>query len=202
MGDYGICPLCGADGVSAERSPNGSITCANGHRYPHGSRVYPACEPLVMDSKPAPAPLTEEDGEICARLLSACNGHPHALIPWPHRLLHDAVAHITSLTRRLAEVEGERDDLLKREDMLERTIDDKWRTRKYIVCRDYQLADMMAMCLTALDQRDESEARVGEMEWLVEVQRLHNWARCPAQTADAHDEFNATLKAALAAVEG
>ena len=58
------------------------------------------------DLKPAPAPLPEADETICARLLSACTGHPHALIPWPHRLLHDAVSHISDLTRRLAEAEA------------------------------------------------------------------------------------------------
>jgi len=67
-------------------------------------------------AKPAPAPLPGDDGEICARLLSACTGHPHALIPWPHRLLHDAVAHISDLTRRLAEAEAERDEQKKRRD--------------------------------------------------------------------------------------
>lgn len=56
-------------------------------------------------AQPAPA-LPGDDGEICARLLSACTGHPHALIPWPHRLLHDAVSHISDLTRRLAEAEA------------------------------------------------------------------------------------------------
>lgn len=28
--------------------------------------------------------------DIIERLNEACNGHPHAKIPWPHRLLHDA----------------------------------------------------------------------------------------------------------------
>jgi len=58
-------------------------------------------------AQPAPAPLPGDDGVMCARLLFACTGHPHALIPWPHRLLHDAVAHISDLTRRLAEAEAE-----------------------------------------------------------------------------------------------
>lgn len=35
--------------------------------------------------------------DIKQRLLSACNGHPHAKIPWPHRLLHEAVEYIEQL---------------------------------------------------------------------------------------------------------
>ncbi len=41
----------------------------------------------------SPALLTTQSGEqgdIQQRLLDACNGHPHAKIAWPHRLLHDA----------------------------------------------------------------------------------------------------------------
>lgn len=35
--------------------------------------------------------------ELLERLSAACAGHPNAKIPWPHRLLHDAVALIQSL---------------------------------------------------------------------------------------------------------
>jgi hypothetical protein len=35
--------------------------------------------------------------DILQRLQEACVGHPHAKIPWPHRLLHDAVAEIDRL---------------------------------------------------------------------------------------------------------
>lgn len=38
--------------------------------------------------------------DIVQRLEEACVGHPHAKIPWPHRLLHDAVAEIVSLRQR------------------------------------------------------------------------------------------------------
>ena len=72
----------------------------------------------ITNNQPAPAPLPGDDGVMCARLLFACTGHPHALIPWPHRLLHDAVAHISDLTRRLAEAEAERDSLRKRYDAM------------------------------------------------------------------------------------
>ena len=38
---------------------------------------------------------------IVERLHDACNGHPHAKIPWPHRLLHDARDEITRLQKAL-----------------------------------------------------------------------------------------------------
>ncbi len=42
---------------------------------------------------------TENQGEadIVTRLNLACVGYPHALIAWPHRLLHDARAEIERL---------------------------------------------------------------------------------------------------------
>ena len=36
---YGNCPICGADGISRERRPNGNDTCANGHTYPSRDTV-------------------------------------------------------------------------------------------------------------------------------------------------------------------
>jgi hypothetical protein len=39
----------------------------------------------------------EPVGAIKDRLRAACVGHPHASIPWPHRLLHDAIAEIERL---------------------------------------------------------------------------------------------------------
>ena len=47
-------------------------------------------------------PTNERD--LVDRLLKACNGHPHALIPWPHRILHDAVAHIQAQAVRIAQL--------------------------------------------------------------------------------------------------
>ena len=35
--------------------------------------------------------------DIVERLKEACIGHPFARIPWPHRLLHDAIAEIERL---------------------------------------------------------------------------------------------------------
>ncbi len=42
------------------------------------------------------APKTRSE-EIRAKLLNACNGHPHAKIPWPHRILHEAEKEIGHL---------------------------------------------------------------------------------------------------------
>jgi hypothetical protein len=36
--------------------------------------------------------------ELVERLREACKGHPHAKIPWPHRLLHEAIAEIERLS--------------------------------------------------------------------------------------------------------
>lgn len=45
--------------------------------------------------------------DIVKRLKDACAGHPAAEIPWPHRLLHDAIAEIT-LLREAARAAPER----------------------------------------------------------------------------------------------
>ena len=45
----------------------------------------------------------EDKADIVTRLNAACIGHPHARIPWPHRLLHDARARIEELQTLLAE---------------------------------------------------------------------------------------------------
>ena len=42
--------------------------------------------------------------DIKDRLLAACNGHPTAAIPWPHRLLHDAIDQIEAQQARIAEL--------------------------------------------------------------------------------------------------
>lgn len=47
--------------------------------------------------------------DVVARLRAACVGHPFAKIPWPHRILHDAAALITSLEARAETAERERD---------------------------------------------------------------------------------------------
>lgn len=44
--------------------------------------------------------------DILDRLREACAGHPYVQIPWPHRLLHDAICEIEALRAR-------RDDLLR-----------------------------------------------------------------------------------------
>jgi hypothetical protein len=37
--------------------------------------------------------------DIVERLRQACNGHPAAKIPWPHRVLHEAAATIEALRK-------------------------------------------------------------------------------------------------------
>lgn len=44
--------------------------------------------------------------DIIDRLSQACSGHPSATIPWPHRLLHDAITEIRELRARLAAQDG------------------------------------------------------------------------------------------------
>ena len=38
--------------------------------------------------------------DIIERLRVYCHGHPHAKIPWPHRVLHDAAEEINQLRAR------------------------------------------------------------------------------------------------------
>ena len=40
--------------------------------------------------------------DLVERLNTACVGHPHARIPWPHRLLHEAAAEIDRLRKVIA----------------------------------------------------------------------------------------------------
>lgn len=40
--------------------------------------------------------------DIVERLEAHCNGHPNAKIPWPHRVLHDAISEIKRLRAELA----------------------------------------------------------------------------------------------------
>lgn len=52
-----------------------------------------------------PQPTTEAAGgasdveRVVRRLREACTGHPNAVIPWPHRLLHDAADAIERLAK-------------------------------------------------------------------------------------------------------
>lgn len=74
-------------------------------------RVYSAY--LKNETQRAEAPATANQpgvdatanavSDIIARLNTACVGHPHARIPWPHRLLHDAADEITQLRAQLDE---------------------------------------------------------------------------------------------------
>lgn len=47
--------------------------------------------------------------DLKERLLELCNGHLNATIPWPHRVIHDALAYITDLESRLAAAKADRD---------------------------------------------------------------------------------------------
>lgn len=43
----------------------------------------------------------EAMSDIVERLRAACNGHPHAKIPWPHRVLHEGADEIERLREAL-----------------------------------------------------------------------------------------------------
>jgi hypothetical protein len=45
--------------------------------------------------------------DLVERLRGACEGHPNAEIPWPHRLLHEAIAEIERLSRSRNDVISE-----------------------------------------------------------------------------------------------
>lgn len=49
---YGYCPVCGAPGISAERSPDGHTHCQRGHKYPHASRLNDPLDRLTADFNP------------------------------------------------------------------------------------------------------------------------------------------------------
>lgn len=88
----------------------------------HGNRVWVEFSAYFFKGElreihqiegPKAGPETEEDevSDIVERLRSACVGHPNAKIPWPHRLLHDAIAAIEERDRRIAELEAENAEL-------------------------------------------------------------------------------------------
>lgn len=45
--------------------------------------------------------------DLIERINAACVGHPHAKIPWPHRLLHECRDRIKALERECAALRGE-----------------------------------------------------------------------------------------------
>ncbi|MDP2847525.1 MAG: hypothetical protein Q8O35_04950, partial [Humidesulfovibrio sp.] len=116
-------------------------------------------------AKPAPAPLPGDDGVMCARLLFACTGHPHALIPWPHRLLHDAVAHISDLTRRLAEAEAGNGRFA---DMLESSVAD-WR-KLYAEERAERVRIEGILLNDVQDERQESDEHIKGLVTVIKTQ--------------------------------
>lgn len=48
--------------------------------------------------------MTTANGGLVARLREACDGHPHAKIEWPHRILHEAADEIERLQADKAEL--------------------------------------------------------------------------------------------------
>jgi len=68
---------------------------------PSESIGVPADSAWQPDDPPSEPSVEEpKTPDIIERLLAACDGHPFAKIPWPHHLLHDAVAEITALRSR------------------------------------------------------------------------------------------------------
>jgi len=45
--------------------------------------------------------------DIKSLILHACVGHPNAIIPWPHQLLHDAHDELVRQEKRITELEAE-----------------------------------------------------------------------------------------------
>ena len=48
---------------------------------------------------PKPADVAGRFDGLVGHLREACNGHPFASVPWPHRLLHDAADEIERLRK-------------------------------------------------------------------------------------------------------
>lgn len=74
--------------------------------------------------------------DIIERINSACVGHPHAKIPWPHRVLHDARAEIERLR-----------DLLGRFD------------RHFIECEGTDYLDRVGEYSKAITKQEAAEIR-------------------------------------------
>lgn len=74
-------------------------------------RALEAAEAARVSSASAPVGTVRD---IVDRLSDYCDGHPHARIPWPHRVLHDAIAEIKrqrGLLRELAALHVSAGDL-------------------------------------------------------------------------------------------
>lgn len=64
-----------------------------------GHKRRPACRKCTSEIVKVPK-------SVAGGLRHACNGHPAAQIPWPHRLLHEAADHIESLESTLSKLEA------------------------------------------------------------------------------------------------
>ena len=66
--------------------------------------------------------------KLTERLRAACNGHPHAKIPWPHRILHEAA---DAIEQRDALVEQAfRDGMIYGNNVIVTDPDEAWRTSR------------------------------------------------------------------------
>ena len=73
-----VCVVMSLPGAAAFARPIRGITMGNAF----DARIKPMADP---NEAPSPAVLRE----MADKANAACVGHPHAKIPWPHRLLHD-----------------------------------------------------------------------------------------------------------------
>ena len=63
--------------------------------------------PPLDQVKPTPPPAPpERHDDLVVRLLAACDGHPHAKIAWPHRILHEAAEEILRLRAELRRIDA------------------------------------------------------------------------------------------------
>lgn len=97
------CPKCG----SQDRD-TGLMPCTFG--APHEWHKQAPRNDVAERGTPGEQETAQQD--IIERLRAACNGHPASMIPWPHYLLHDAIAEIARLRAEAArlteQVEAER----------------------------------------------------------------------------------------------
>lgn len=59
------------------------------------------------------------DKTLVERLRAACDGHPHAKIPWPHRVLHEAADRIEADAARITMLDAVATHERERADKLE-----------------------------------------------------------------------------------
>ena len=55
----------------------------------------------------------EQARKLAKELLEACNGHPHAKIPWPHRKLHDAAQALEDLADQMSDLQHDNSKMME-----------------------------------------------------------------------------------------